>query len=169
MLPAAIFAVRAPLTPGPLTTRTCAFLPALRTRNVVGPDDGVVGETRRLVSENVTLTVAEIERSPEAASATPVTPKASSEAASKACTRDIVLPGRTVSLSFRDASVWKRTRKMESLQLCKRTDNVGAAAAGSASVFQAAALPDSAAFRMGLRRGAIARCGQTTREGGVWR
>ena len=112
MLPAAIFAERAPLTPGPLTTRTCAFLPLLRTRNVVGPDDGVVGETWRLVSENVTVTF-KTDACRPAASATPVKPSASSDAATRACTRDIVLRGPTVSLSFRNASGRDSTRKME--------------------------------------------------------
>src|SRR5437867_2569437 len=167
MLPDGIFAVRAPLTPGPLTTRTCTFLPLLRTRNVVGPDAGVVGVTRRLESENVTLTVDEIERSPEAAKATPVTPKASSEAVSKACTRDMVLSGRTVALSFRDTSNWKLTRKMESLQLCKHADNLPPRQLERIG-FQAAAL----LILPLLRTGCVAarwRRGQTTREGGVWR
>ena len=83
-----------------------------RSMKVVGPDPGVVGETRRLVSENVTVTF-KTDACWPAASATPVRPSASMDAATKACTRDIVLRGRTVSLSFRNASSCDSTRKMK--------------------------------------------------------
>src|SRR3954451_5116335 len=112
MPPAAIFPVRAPLTPGPFTTKTCSFLPLLRTMKVVGPDPGVVGETRRLVSEKVTVTFETVvwRAEPEAASATPVTPSASRDAASKACTCDINLRGSTLHLRSESGPIERYTK-----------------------------------------------------------